>query len=127
MNIDKIIFKVDNLEYIAVKCYGYKILNKTFFTFIEPRRYKRYFPYWKIIQNNNIKRVNDNFEYRKMFDLLIRYSDYECFNHKEEKINKDFKLYKYIYQKDLMLNKGIKDLTLAKQLVNELSMEKLLK
>ena len=71
--------------------------------------------------------MNDNFEYRKMFDLLIRYSDYECFNHKEEKINKDFKLYKYIYQKDLMLNKGIKDLTLAKQLVNELSMEKLLK
>ena len=41
-------------------------------------------------------------------------------------VNKDFKLYKYIYQKDLMLNKGIKDLTLAKQLVNELSMEKLL-
>ena len=70
--------------------------------------------------------MNDNFEYRKMFDLLIRYSNYECFNHNGEKINKDFKLYKYIYQKDLMLNKGIKDLTLAKQLVNELSMEKLL-
>ena len=70
--------------------------------------------------------MNDNFEYRKMFDLLIRYSNYECFDHKGKKINKDFKLYQYIYQKDLMLNKGIKDITLAKQLVNELSMEKLL-
>ena len=42
-------------------------------------------------------------------------------------INKDFNFYKYLTIKDMKLNKGIKDLSLASDVINDLSMELLLK
>jgi len=130
MNIDKIIFKIKDTKYIAVKCYGYKYLSKYYFTFIEPKRYKRYYPYWKVIEDNKIKKINDNLEYKRMFDYLTRHNNnfiYECYDHKNNLINKDFNFYKYITIKDMKLNKDIKDLSLASELVNELSMKLLIK
>jgi len=65
-----------------------------------------------------------------VYKLLTKHTNnysYECFNHKNELINKDFKFYKYITIKDMKLNKGIKDLSFASELVNELSMELLIK
>ena len=124
MNISKIIFKHKSLKIIAIKKYSYKILNKIYFTFIEPKRYKRYYPYYEI----TAKGQNDDvISEKKLYYFLTKYKDYECFNHKNELINKDFKFYKYITIKDMKLNKGIKDLSLASELINELSMELLIK
>ena len=124
MNINKIIFKENNFEIIVIKKYNYKILNKIYFTFIEPKRYKRYYPYYEI----RAKGQNDDIiSEKKLYYFLTKYKNYKCFNHKNELINKDFNFYKYITIKDMKLNKGIKDLNLASQLVNELSMELLLK
>ena len=64
-----------------------------------------------------------------MFDLLTRLNNdfkYECYDHKKNLINKDFNFYKYITIKDMKLNQGIKDLSLASDLINELSMELLI-
>ena len=57
MNISKIIFEEKDFEIIAIKKYNYKVLNKIYFTFIEPKRYKRYFSYWEV----RAKGQNDNF------------------------------------------------------------------
>ena len=124
MNINKIIFKENNFEIIVIKKYNYKILNKIYFTFIEPKRYKRYYPYYEI----RAKGQNDDIiSEKKLYYFLTKYKNYKCFNHKNELIEKDFNFYKYITIKDMKLNKGIKDLNLASQLVNELSMELLIK
>ena len=123
MNINKIIFKENNFEIIVIKKYNYKILNKIYFTFIEPKRYKRYYPYYEI----RAKGQNDDIiSEKKLYYFLTKYKNYKCFNHKNELINKDFNFYKYITIKDMKLNKGIKDLNLASQLVNELSMDLLI-
>jgi len=124
MNISKIIFKDKNYEIIAIKKYSYKVLNKVYFTFIEPKRYKRYFSYWEVKAN---KQYDDNISEKKLYYFLTKYKDYECFNHKNELIDRNFEFYKYITVKDMKLNKGIKDFSLASQLVNELSMELLIK
>jgi|TARA_R100000482_G_C5081289_1_gene126190 hypothetical protein len=124
MNISKIIFKEKNYEIIAIKKYSYKVLNKIYFTFIEPKRYKKYYSYWQVTSKGQ---YDDNISEKKLYYFLTKYKDYECFNHKNELIKKDFNFYKYITIKDLKLNKGIKDLSLASKLVNELSMELLLK
>ena len=52
MNIDKVIFKIKDKQYNAVKCYGYKYLTKYFGKkiIISEKRYKRYFPYWKVVE-----------------------------------------------------------------------------
>ena len=130
MNIDKVIFKVKDKQYNAVKCYGYKYLTKYFGKkiIISEKRYKRYFPYWKVVEENNIKRY-DNLDYNRMFDLLTRLNNdfsYECYDHNNNLINKDFNFYKYITIKDMKLNKGIKDISLASDVINELSMELLI-
>ena len=61
MNIDKVIFKIKDKQYNAVKCYGYKYLTKYFGKkiIISEKRYKRYFPYWKVVEENNIKRYDN--------------------------------------------------------------------
>ena len=124
MNISKIIFEENNLQIVVIKKYNYKILNKIYFTFIEPKRYKRYYPYYEI----RAKGQNDDIiSEKKLYYFLTKYKNYKCFNHKNELINKDFNFYKYITIKDMKLNKGIKDLSLASELINELSMELLIK
>ena len=124
MNISKIIFEENNLQIVVIKKYNYKIFNKIYFTFIEPKRYKRYYPYYEI----RAKGQNDDIiSEKELYYFLTKYKNYKCFNHKNELINKDFNFYKYITIKDMKLNKGIKDLNLASQLVNELSMELLIK
>lgn len=129
MNIDKVIFKIKNKQYNAVKCYGYKYLTKYIGkNLIYQKRYKRYFPYWRVIEENNIKRY-DNLDYNIMFDYLTRLNfdlNYECYDHNDNLINKDFNFYKYITIKDMKLNQGIKNLSLASDLINELSMELLI-
>jgi len=124
MNISKIIFEENNLQIVVIKKYNYKIFNKIYFTFIEPKRYKRYYPYYEI----RAKGQNDDIiSEKKLYYFLTKYKNYKCFNHKNELINKDFNFYKYITIKDMKLNKGIKDLSLASELINELSMELLIK
>ena len=124
MNISKIIFKEKNFKIIATKKYSYKVLNKIYFTFIEPKRFKRYFPYWEVTAK---EQYDDIISEKKLYYFLTKYKDYECFNHKNELINQDFNFYKYITIKDMKLNQGIKDISLASELVNELSMELLIR
>ena len=130
MNINKVIFKIKDKQYNAVKCYGYKYLTKYIGkNLIYQKRFKRYFPYWKVLEKNKIKRY-DNLDYNRMFDYLTRLNDdfsYECFDLNNNLINKDFNFYKYITIKDMKLNEGIKDISLASDVINELSMELLLK
>ena len=130
MNIDKVIFKIKDKQYNAVKCYGYKYLTKYIGkNLIYQKRFKRYFPYWKLLEKNKIQRY-DNLDYSKMFDFLTRLNNdftYECFDHNDNLINKDFNFYKHITIKDIKLNKGIKDLRFANNVINELSMELLIK
>ena len=124
MNISKIIFYEKNYQIIANKKFGYKYLNKYIFTFIEPKRFKRYFPFWEI-ESKGYKDIVMN---EKIYYFLITTNNnYECFNHKNELIKKDFNFYKYITMKDMKLRQGIKDLSLASELINESSMELLLK
>lgn len=130
MNIDKVIFKIKDKQYNAVKCYGYKYVTKYLGkNLIYQKRFKRYFPYWKVVENNKIKRY-DNLDFNRMFDYLTRLDKdftYECYDHNNNLINKDFNFYKHITIKDIKLNKGIKDLRFANDVINELSMELLLK
>ena len=130
MNIDKVIFKIKDKQYSAVKCYGYKYITKYLGkNLIYQKRFKRYFPYWKVVENNKIKRY-DNLDFNRMFDYLTRLDNdftYECYDHNNNLINKDFNFYKHITIKDIKLNKGIKDLRFANDVINELSMELLLK
>ena len=130
MNIDKVIFKIKDKQYSAVKCYGYKYITKYLGkNLIYQKRFKRYFPYWKVVENNKIKRY-DNLDFNRMFDYLTRLDNdfiYECYDHNNNLINKDFNFYKYLTIKDMKLNKGIKDLSLASDVINDLSMELLLK
>ena len=130
MNIHKVIFKIKDKQFNAVKCYGYKYLTKYIGkNLIYKKRFKRYFPYWKVIEENNIKRY-DNLDYNRMFDYLTRLRNdfsYECYDHKNNLIDKDFNFYKYITIKDMKLNQGIKNLSLASDLINELSMELLIR
>ena len=78
MNISKIIFKEKNCEIIAIKKYSYKVLNKIYFTFIEPKKYKRYFSYWEATTKGE---YNDNISEKKIYYFLTKYKNYECFNH----------------------------------------------
>ena len=130
MNIDKVIFKIKDKQYSAVKCYGYKYITKYLGkNLIYQKRFKRYFPYWKVVENNKIKRY-DNLDFNRMFDYLTRLDNdftYVCYDHNNNLINKDFNFYKYLTIKDMKLNKGIKNISLASDVINDLSMELLLK
>ena len=64
-----------------------------------------------------------------IYKLLTRFKSdytYECYEHNDNLINKDFIFYKYITIKNMKLNQGIKDLSLASDLINDLSMELLI-
>lgn len=126
MNISKIIFYEKDYKIIANKKFGYKYLTKYFGKniIISETRFKRYFPCWEI-KSKGYKDIVMN---EKIYYFLITTNNnYECFNHKNELIKKDFKFYKYITIKDMKLRQGIKDLSIASELVNELSMELLIK
>ena len=126
MNISKIIFKQNNKTYQIDKSYYFKYETK--YPYLGYVRFKRYYSNWKLKLKDDLK--PDYMSNKTVYSLLTRHTNnysYECFNHKNELINKDFKFYKYITIKDMKLNKGIKDLSLASELINELSMELLIK
>jgi hypothetical protein len=126
MNISKIIFKQNNKTYQIDKSYYFKYETK--YPYLGYVRFKRYYSNWKLKLKDDLK--PDYMSNKTVYSLLTRHTNkysYECFNHKNELINKDFNFYKYITIKDMKLNKGIKDLSLASKLINELSMELLIK
>ena len=126
MNISKIIFKQNNKTYQIDKSYYFKYETK--YPYLGYVRFKRYYSNWKLKLKDDLK--PDYMSNKTVYSLLTRHTNnysYECFNHKNELINKDFNFYKYITIKDMKLNKGIKDLSLANELINELSMELLIK
>ena len=129
MNISKIIFQLKNKNLEINKTYYFKnevkYLGKNL---IYEKRYKRFYSHWQTNLKDGLK--PDYMSNKIIYDLLTRHTNnytYECFNHKNEWIEKDFNFYKYITIKDMKLNKGIKDLSLASELINESSMELLLK
>ena len=129
MNISKIIFQLKNKNFEINKTYYFKnevkYLGKNL---IYEKRYKRFYSHWQTNLKDGLK--PDYMSNKIIYDLLTRHTNnytYECFNHKNEWIEKDFNFYKYITIKDMKLNKGIKDLSLASELINESSMELLLK
>jgi len=129
MNISKIIFYQNKKTFEINKSFYYKYETKYIGKIlISQKRFKRFNTYWTLKVKEGLKPYYMN--NKTVYDLLTRNNNdfsYECFNHKNELINKDFNFYKYITIKDMKFNKGIKDLNLASQLVNELSMELLIK
>ena len=129
MNIYKIIFKQNNKTFEINKSYYYKYETKYIGKIIiSQRRYKRYYSHYE----TNLKdgRQPDYMSNKTIYDLLTRQTNnytYKCYDHNNNLINKDFNFYKYIMIKNMKLNKGIKDLSLASELINQLSMELLIK
>tara|TARA_R100000231_G_scaffold11971_1_gene13825 strand:- start:603 stop:983 length:381 start_codon:yes stop_codon:yes gene_type:complete len=126
MNISKIIFKQNNKTYQIDKSYYFKYETK--YPNLGCIRFKRFYSNWELKLKKGLK--PDYMNNKTVYSLLTRHTNnysYECFNHKNELINKDFNFYKYITIKDMKLNQGIKDLSLASELINELSMELLIK
>ena len=129
MNISKIIFYQNKKTFEINKSFYYKYetkyLGKNIISYV---RFKRFYSNWELKLKKGLK--PDYMNNKTVYDLLTRNNNnfsYECFNHKNELIKKDFNFYKYITIKDMKLNKGIKELNLASQLINELSMELLIK
>ena len=126
MNISKIIFKQGKKTFEINKSYFYKYETK--YPYLGYVRFKRFYSHYETNLKDGLK--PDYMSNKTVYSLLTRHTNnysYECFNHKNELINQDFNFYKYITIKDMKLNKGIKDLSLASELVNELSMELLIK
>ena len=128
MNISKIIFYQDNKTFEINKSFYYKYETKYLGKIlISQKRFKRFYSNWELKLKKGLK--PDCMNNKTVYDLLTRNNNdfsYECFNHKNELINKDFNFYKFITIKNMKLQ-GIKDLSLADQLANELSMELLIK
>ena len=128
MNISKIIFYQGNKTYEINKSFYYKYETKYFGKIlISQKRFKRFYSNWELKLKKGLK--PDYMNNKTVYDLLTRNNNdfsYECFNHKNELINKDFNFYKFITVKNMKLQ-GIKDLSLADQIANELSMELLIK
>ena len=129
MNISKIIFYQNKKTFEINKSFYFKYttkyLGKNIISYV---RFKRFYSNWELKLKKGLK--PDYMNNKTVYDLLTRNTNnysYKCFNHKNELIEKDFNFYKYITIKDMKLNKGIKDLSLADQLANELSMELLIK
>ena len=125
MNINKIIFYQNKKTFEINKSYYYKYETK--YPNLGYVRFKRFYSNWELKLKKGLK--PDYMNDKTVYDLLTRNTNnysYECFNHKNELINKDFNFYKFITIKNMKLQ-GIKDLNLASQLVNELSMELLIK
>ena len=128
MNISKIIFYQNKKTFEINKSFYYKYetkyLGKNIISYV---RFKRFYSNWELKLKKGLK--PDYMNNKTVYDLLTRNNNdfsYECFNHKNELINKDFNFYKFITIKNMKLQ-GIKDLSLADQLANELSMELLIK
>ena len=128
MNISKIIFYQGNKTYEINKSFYYKYETKYIGKIlISQKRFKRFYSNWELKLKKGLK--PDYMNNKTVYDLLTRNNNdfsYECFNHKNELINKDFNFYKFITVKNMKLQ-GIKDLSLADQIANELSMELLIK
>ena len=126
MNISKIIFYQNDKTFEINKSFYCKYETK--YPYLGYVRFKRFYSNWELKLKKGLK--PDYMNNKTVYDLLTRNTNnysYKCFNHKNELIEKDFNFYKYITIKDMKLNKGIKDLSLADQLANELSMELLIK
>jgi len=128
MNISKIIFKQKDQLFEINKSFYYKYETKYFGKIlISQKRFKRFYSNWELKLKKGLK--PDYMNNKTLYDLLTRNTNsysYKCFNHKNELIEKDFNFYKFITVKNMKLQ-GIKDLSLADQLANELSMELLIK
>tara|TARA_B100000963_G_scaffold337062_1_gene332695 strand:+ start:320 stop:706 length:387 start_codon:yes stop_codon:yes gene_type:complete len=128
MNISKIIFYQSNKTFEINKSFYYKYETKYFGKIlISQKRFKRFYSNWTLKVKEGFK--PDYMNNKTVYDLLTRNNNdfsYECFNHKNELIEKDFNFYKFITIKN-MKYQVIKDFSLADQLANELSMELLIK
>ena len=128
MNIYKIIFKQNNKSFELNKTYYYKYETKYLGkNLIYEKRYKRYYSHYATNLKDGLK--SDYMSNKTIYDLLTRQTNnytYKCYDHNNNLINKDFNFYKYITIKDMKLNKGIKDISLASDLINDLSMELLI-
>jgi len=128
MNINKIIFYQSNKTFEINKSFYYKYETKYFGKIlISQKRFKRFYSNWTLKVKEGLK--PDYMSNKTVYDLLTRSNNdfsYECFNHKNELIEKDFNFYKYITLKN-MKYQGIKDFSLVDQLANQLSMELLIK
>ena len=128
MNIYKIIFKQNNKSFEVNKTYYYKYETKYIGkNLIYEKRYKRYYSHYATNLKDGMQ--PDYMSNETIYKLLTRLKSdytYECYDHNDNLINKDFNFYKYITIKDMKLNQGIKDLSLASDLINELSLELLI-
>ena len=128
MNITKIIFYQNKKTFEINKSFYYKYETKYFGKIlISQKRFKRFYSNWTLKVKEGFK--PDYMNNKTVYDLLTRNNNdfsYECFNHKNELIEKDFNFYKFITIKN-MKYQVIKDFSLADQLANELSMELLIK
>ena len=128
MNINKIIFYQNKKTFEINKSFYYKYETKCIGKIlISQKRFKRFYSNWTLKVKEGLK--PDYMNNKTVYDLLTRNNNdfsYECFNHKNELIEKDFNFYKFITIKN-MKYQGIKDFSLADQLANELSMELLIK
>ena len=128
MNISKIIFKQKDQLFEINKSFYYKYETKYLGKIlISQKRFKRFYSNWELKLKKGLK--PDYMNDKTVYDLLTRNNNdfsYECFNHKNELIEKDFNFYKFITIKN-MKYQGIKDLSMVNQLANELSMELLIK
>jgi len=128
MNISKIIFYLDNKTFEINKSYYYKYETKYFGKIlISQKRLKKFYSHWSYIFKEGLK--PDYMTNKTVYDLLTRNNNdfsYKCFDHRGLLIDQDFNFYKFITLKN-MKYQGIKDLSLADQLANELSMELLIK
>ena len=128
MNISKIIFYQNKKTFEINKSFYYKYetkyLGKNIISYV---RFKRFYSNWELKLKKGLK--PDYMNNKTVYDLLTRNNNdfsYECFNHKNELINKDFNFYKFITFKNMKYQE-IKDFSLVDQLAKELSMELLIK
>ena len=133
MNISKIIFYQNKKTYEINKSFYYKYetkyLGKNIISYV---RFKRFYSNWELKLKKGLK--PDYMNNKTVYDLLTRNNNdfsYECFNHKNELIEKNFNFYKYIVKKDFkyrgvnMNNELINEL--SNELINQFSMESLIK
>tara|TARA_R100001086_G_scaffold82790_1_gene40533 strand:- start:13 stop:399 length:387 start_codon:yes stop_codon:yes gene_type:complete len=128
MNISKIIFKQNKKTFEINKSYFYKYETKYLGkNLIYEKRYKRYYSHYETNLKDGLK--PDYMSNKTIYKLLTRLNNdftYECYDHNNNLINKDFNFYKFITIKNMKFQ-GIKNISLADQLANELSMELLIK
>ena len=133
MNISKIIFYQNKKTFEFNKSFYFKYttkyLGKNIISYV---RFKRFYSNWELKLKKGLK--PDYMSNKTVYDLLTRNNNdfsYECFNHKNELLEKNFNFYKYIVKKDFkyrginMNNELINEL--SNELINQFSMELLIK